>query len=1368
MYPEIVQIKEDEKIELIQNTGIQFIDYDLIVDWGAEDSKSDVSLLRTCLFEPVKGKNLPVRLFATESKNGKFFNPLQGAGEEKGSGDVSDYKESKVSLLHSLELYEGVWFPVPYARLNKPENNCPSNWVRARFVRVTDEDAINDCKKRNSQYKNFDTDKVAYEPSLGERGDYDYSFDEDCRTENPVYYRVVFAFDTETEQSEEVGYFCPDVKDIQSGQPFKFAYRADVYGNFLEAQNQDTAKTGRSWIHEWANGVFDRLYKERIKGNVTAENMQEMRRNQVPLLHYLNVLAFLGLMVKPNQVIIRSNPVGCATSQKNKNIGVSLILDIGNSRSCGVLVEENTDSTLRDDDFSNTYPLFIRDLNAAERGYTGPFSSRIEFAEADFDSFGASPLSGRSDAFEWRSLVRVGREAEILSLCSESSEGMSGMSSPKRYIWDTDQKKNDCWVFNSHSYQFHQVNSSHSAGDNRGKKANLPCISSGFNSAGEALFAINETNKVNDSMDCKYSNHSIMTFMLIEIILHAIVQMNSFSQRKNASQTYSLPRYLKSVILTTPPGMCAEERELYKGCVYEAVGVLWKALKYDTSDARTFKTSMMLRDEAEEHKKEQDVFVCPDYPVIKMGWNEAEAGQVVYLFNETQKVYQGDCSAFISSLRRSVTGDRVGESKEVSEGKLVSARVATLDIGGGTTDLVIKDYSYDPSLPDNAQRIRTSDIYTDGFKIAGDDILYDIIRNCIVPRIYEKLAAVDGIDPVKPMEELVQDDNKASSRIKRARFTQQILVRLAYKILFHIEQLDPEAVSVEVSGTVRDYLLDNEKNTTLPSNIKRMGPFELPSVDVIDFVNGVIGEYIEDFSILDMHMTFDAAKINRAILNDAGRFDIGRTLNKLAEVISTFNVDVLMLTGRSSRIPAIRSFFLQNLNVPSSRIITMHNYVCDEWYPFKNSGGVIGDAKTTASVGALISYMRMSMSKFPGFRFNLDDSTAVNNAHYIGTMTEDNRIKNESLLYKYDSSEMNARSNSADGKKKSSFVRVTDEGNKEKVKNDFPLVLPAVLGTRVLDDESVSASPLFKIDYVKTPDEVEIVKKASAISIDLHKLAPSADFKIMESYVNDLLDKLDPEVVENYRSRIGECLKKAAPAESSASSASSKSFNREDVFNKKLEDLKEHKRNELKKKNPLKSKKNDEGWAARLKSKFISKDDGHDDEEKLKNYIEAELNKEIPELVKQANEYADDEAKKHDNGPVTNIAIKEARRDLKKALNEAIDAHVERKTRKYERIIDDFKSGHTQWSVSAEIKSSIENSPYPLRFIREVEKSRGHDGSLVETFDLVSVKAKGSDISDDDLRAIIKMKLNTSYNSDVHFTDSGIIEIKGINSGSKL
>ena len=110
-------------------------------------------------------------------------------------------------------------------------------------------------------------------------------------------------------------------------------------------------------------------------------------------------------------------------------VPVDLVLDIGNSRTCGVLFERG--------DFTRVMMLELRDLTQPWLTYRKSFDMRCVFRKADF---GNDIVVGGHRLFEWRSLMRVGDEARSLVYRSLEEGGMAqrttNYSSPKRYLWD--------------------------------------------------------------------------------------------------------------------------------------------------------------------------------------------------------------------------------------------------------------------------------------------------------------------------------------------------------------------------------------------------------------------------------------------------------------------------------------------------------------------------------------------------------------------------------------------------------------------------------------------------------------------------------------------------------------------------------------------------------------------------------------------------------------------------------------------------------------------------------------------------------------------------------------------------------------------
>jgi len=150
------------------------------------------------------------------------------------------------------------------------------------------------------------------------------------------------------------------------------------------------------------------------------------------------------------------------------------------------------------------------------------------------------------------------------------------------------------------------------------------------------------------------------------------MQINSAAQRMKMIHS-GAPRQLRNIILTLPSAMPKPEREIFRRRMIEAIGVVWKAMGWHPSDA-SFTTAA-----------QQASSLLP-VPEVQMEWDEATCGQMVYLYNESQVKFAGKTEAFFASMAR--------PDKELAEGESAgkTLRIASIDIGGGTTDLAITQY----------------------------------------------------------------------------------------------------------------------------------------------------------------------------------------------------------------------------------------------------------------------------------------------------------------------------------------------------------------------------------------------------------------------------------------------------------------------------------------------------------------------------------------------------------------------------------------------------------------------------------------------------------------------------------------------------
>src|SRR5471032_646639 len=233
-----------------------------------------------------------------------------------------------------------------------------------------------------------------------------------------------------------------------------------------------------------------------------------------------------------------------------------------------------------------------------------------------------------------------------------------------------------------------------------------PCQTFLFNDEGQPLYTLPADERL-PVFSPHYSRSSVMTFMLSELLAQALMQINSAAQRMKMIHS-GAPRQLRNIILTLPSAMPKPEREIFRRRMIEAIGVVWKAMGWHPSDA-SFTTAA-----------QQASSLLP-VPEVQMEWDEATCGQMVYLYNESQVNFAGKTEAFFASMAR--------PDKELAEGERAgkTLRIASIDIGGGTTDLAITQYWLDDGVGNNV-KILPRLLFREGFKVAGDDILLDVIQ----------------------------------------------------------------------------------------------------------------------------------------------------------------------------------------------------------------------------------------------------------------------------------------------------------------------------------------------------------------------------------------------------------------------------------------------------------------------------------------------------------------------------------------------------------------------------------------------------------------------------------------------------------------
>lgn len=869
------------------------------------------------------------------------------AGDARNQPEVVK-PESTLDLHHSLSLLDGVWLPLPFFRFNPPRTfvEGPDNWARVQIRKLETPDSAGNS------------------------------------------HRVTLAFDSQT-RSNDPATLAPVENDVLNGTRFALAWQDNELTDFLD----------QTWIDGWLREAFiQALHQHEPRSEQDLAQAMRMFEYQG---HWLNIVAMLGeQLVVPEVKLV-------TTTLSTPAIPVDLILDVGNTHTCGVLIEDHGDAN---DGLRQTAEVQVRSLSQPQFLNAPMFTSRVEFAQTRFGKQHFSVESGRENAFIWPSLVRVGDEARKLAMQRTGTEGYSGLSSPRRYLWDETPTVQ--------SWRFSQLNGK----SQREPLATASPLMNLMNDDGEPLFNLPQDERM-PVFTPHYSRSTLMTHMLCELLAQALGQINSVATRLRLGFPAS-PRQLRTLILTLPSAMPKQEREIFRRRMSDALALVWKALGWHPQD------------------DEFDARQCRiPLPQIQMAWDEASCGQLVWLYNEAIAHYRGQTETLFAALARP---DRPEDPDIARERTL---RVASMDLGGGTTDMAITQYQLDDGSGGNV-KITPRLLFREGFKVAGDDVLLDIIQRCVLPALQTHLQRAGVNDATALMATLFGDSGRLDAlAVLRQQTTLQLFIPIGHAILAAWEQSDTADPFAGLHATFGE-LLEQPLTRSVLNYINQAVEHALPAES-------------KTFDVLSVPMAVTFRDLHDAML--AGEFTLAAPLHALCEAITHYTCDVLLITGRPGCLPGVQALIRYLQPVPVSRMVWLDRYPVHEWYPFSQQGR-IGNPKSTAAVGAMLCSLALDL-RLPHFNFKAADIGAYSTVRYLGVLDKTvNTLSDENIWYQ--------------------DLDLDKPGVTLDARLHFPLRGSVTLGFRQLANARWPATPLYTLS-INSPELAKVIAGDGVLQVRL-------------------------------------------------------------------------------------------------------------------------------------------------------------------------------------------------------------------------------------------------------------------------------------------
>ena len=819
------------------------------------------------------------------------------------------------SVQPAFEMLLGKWLPMPMFEvdIDGTTTNDPFTWCRVKIERVG-----KGSKKDTDRYRFL----WAFDTTLG---------DNDPLAEHNNM--ITFGEDANAITHYKRPYFYDDEGDTKE---FAISNRADQLFDFMSTSQYFSAFA--DYISSLL-GQLDRNESHKYIG------------------YYIYLVNFIRVMGVAPQVTLHNN--------NRKVIDVDLVMDIGNSRTCGVLFEEG--------DFTKAMMLEIRDLSDPSKTYEKSFDMRLAFRKADF----GNDIVLDDDVFEWRSLVRIGDEAKRLVYRSLEEDGLSerttNYSSPKRYLWDM-KPFDGQWEFLSTVDDPYNIRLS--------ENIYIPGLSDLFDQAGNYVGpdGLNDENS-----GSSYSRSSLMTFVLIEILQQAQSQINSIKLRTKHGNM-DCRRQLRNIILTCPTAMPVKEQIKLRQCAEDAINALKQSMP-SFGDPKVIPTSQSLRVKDDDDNEGKRMW----------SFDEASCCQLVYLYAEIAQRYSGEIHKFFELKGH----ERPEEKEEGYEGK--SLTIGSIDIGAGTTDVMICSYQ---CKGQGRSLLTPIPLYWDSFYLAGDEILRNIIQNLVIEgketsqpdqgNIFSALHARLKEMSNEELQKLpcLKDNNVYQAKIydivneindeRRSALVKAFASNLLRDffgydsaMMGHKDRRCRVDFNTQISQPIAQMFLEllRLKRPSRVYTYKEIFTTLEPADYLLEYFEHHFG-----FSFKELSWRFDPQEVAQIVKNT-----LEPLMRQLSVVLYAYHCDVLILAGRPSSLDPITELFIKYIPISPDRLIRLNEYRVGTWYPFADGQGYFYDQKSVVAVGGMVGHLASSLG-FNGLSIDFSRmiKTMKSTACYIG------------------------------------------------------------------------------------------------------------------------------------------------------------------------------------------------------------------------------------------------------------------------------------------------------------------------------------------------------------------------------------------------
>lgn len=722
--------------------------------------------------------------------------------------------------------------------------------------------------------------------------------------------KIVIAVDTSLARSEndKTG---PQLSNNPDENVFRLQSDEINLSNFLFTQDNSVA-----WIDRYLADLF--------------YDKNEEERYTHPIKKYI---AKYVLLMKWLAAQTESPEIQLFTDNIRKKT-VDLVIDIGNSATCALLFENKDDDSF---DFDSVKKLIIQDYTNPHLEYNNSFPMNMMFSESSFGNIDKDNY--HNNKFIVPSLTRIGFEAEKLIHSASTNldlgyELKTYNSSPKRYLWDNQ--------ISDREWEFQPLKT------NRVKKVYLNGISEQLSLDG----SLKSSREVFGAKSM-FSRASLMKFVFLEVLMHAHVQINSFKFREEHGEM-TMPRTIKRITISCPTGMIQHEQIALRQAAAEACELLdgYQRFYFDQDEnTNWFKKPEII-------PSIQDISKTLSQLEDKKDWmyDEATCSQLVFVY-----------SLFSKKLRSNnyVIDHFLFNNKN-------TLKIASIDIGAGTTDIIINQYQLETS--NKIQELIPQPLFWDSFKLAGDDLMKELIQKLIIRSpLKTDDSAIEGLENYGRSKGIIDIQSRINGFFGENSNNMGYLAKMMRKSFVH-QVAQP---------IVLKYLQQANQQESLEMSFEEIIGHKFENSALVNYFERIIG-----FNFLEIRWTISAKVVNEIV---SSVFE--GLVRQMCLVINQFECDFVVLSGKPASLLSYEELFKKFLFVSPTNVINLNNYWIGKWYPFADNLGNVEDPKTIVAVGAIIALMAAKLKKIQDFNLNTTEliKNLSSTADYIISKVENRK-----------------------------------------------------------------------------------------------------------------------------------------------------------------------------------------------------------------------------------------------------------------------------------------------------------------------------------------------------------------------------------------